>query len=93
MEFLTCRELVDEGRRIITSGDVSYYPKYWIGQLGEEIPVCAEIKEKYKAITKYIRGFSTKVRAGVRTYWVGEGALRKLRSGSETVIDEFPVLV
>ena len=79
----------ENGKHIITSGFIAYYKSYIVEELGKEVPVCAELKEKYRATTAYLRKKTTRFKAGSRDYWIGGEAEDFLKTGGMTSVENF----
>jgi hypothetical protein len=82
INFGPCKYLAEE--KIITSGDIGYYSKYWIEELDDNITVSEEIKSKFNEISKFIKKMTKRIKSksGKRSYWVGSEALKMLKNGS-----------
>ena len=92
MDFLPCWIEKDQNRQIITSGFVGYYSKYWIEELGAEIPAPKDLKRRYATTTAYLRSFCKKANARSRIYWIGESALALIDCGVRPAVDDLDLL-
>lgn len=86
LDFGTCKTVHRKDRVVLTPGFIGYFANYWIEELGAEIPLCPELKERYAAIRAYVRSIARRGRAGCRTYLVGHGACAALKSGCEAAV-------
>ena len=91
LNLLPSKSIERDNQNILSSGFVGYHRFYWIEQLKKEMPVSVELKERYRAVTKFLGSVCTKAKAGSRAYWVGGQAKDLISRGAITGIDNLVV--
>ncbi len=92
INFSPCAMIRKRNKSILTSGSISYYNKYYIEELAQEIVVSDLLKGKYRSIVKYLRKITTCCKAGKRSYWVGKEALKFIEAGGLTSVDNLKIV-
>ena len=78
-------EFLKEGPELIGPGSLSHYPTYWHYVDNCNKPAPKPLVTLYRQLTYRIRKTFTRYKTSIRTYWIGPGAVARVRRGTRLV--------
>ena len=92
IDFLRCGAFEQDGTRWLRPGSLHYYPWYVNTTTQQNEAPPKELVGTYRKLSSWIRANATRIKPGVRAYWVGLGAQELVRQGYGLVgLEQFHV--